>query len=79
MRKKNSKIDAIRTGGQINFYMEKNNVTIPELAEYLSVSDNAVRNWIRGENLPTTERMYEICKKLDADIKDIMVEIKENE
>lgn len=79
MKKKFSKIDAIRTGEQINLCMKKKYVTIPELAEYLSVSDNAVRNWIRGENLPTTERMYEICKKLDADIKDIMVEIKENE
>lgn len=50
-------------------------VTIPYLEKYLCLSDNAVINWIRGENSPTTERMYEICKKLNEDIKNIMMEM----
>lgn len=76
--KKKSKIDAISTGIQINLYMKEIAVTIPAFTKYLCVSDKDVRNWIRGENFPTTERMYEVCKKLDVDIKVRMVEIKEN-
>lgn len=77
MKKKDNEIDEGKTGRQIALLMEREGLSIKELARYLEVSDNAVRNYVKGINLPKTERMYKICKKLNVDIKDIIIENQE--
>lgn len=77
MKEKNSRIDEKKTGANIARYMKKANLSIPNFAKNLDVSDNAVRNYIKGINLPDSENMYMICKFLDVDIKDLIVEKKE--
>lgn len=79
MRRKNSKVDEKRTGENIKRYMEQARISINGFAEELDVTPNAVRNWFKGFNLPDTEKMYNICKILNVDIKDIVVEKKEEE
>ena len=47
MKKKNSRIDEKKTGANIARYMKKANLSIPNFAKNLDVSDNAVRNYIK--------------------------------
>ncbi len=74
MRKKSTRIHEEKTGLRLAMLMKENNISVQELADYLDVSDNAVRNYLSGTNLPSTERLYMICKKFDKDIRDIIVE-----
>ncbi len=74
MRKKNTRINGEETGKQFALLMKEHGVSIRELATYLDVSDNAVRNYLSGMNLPSTERLYLICKMFDKDIREILVE-----
>lgn len=79
MERKDMRINGKKTGEKISMYMKEIGLTVPEFARMLDVTENAVRNYINGHNLPTTERLYAICKILHKDIKDIVVEIKEDE
>ncbi len=74
MRKKSTRINGEMTGKKFALLMKEHGVSIRELASYLDVSDNAVRNYLSGTNLPSTERLYMICKMFDIDIRDILVE-----
>lgn len=79
MERKDMRINGKKTGEKISMYMKEIGLTVPEFARMLDVTENAVRNYINGHNLPTAERLYVICKILHKDIKDIVVEIKEDE
>lgn len=74
MKKKCTRVDEKKTGKNIEHYMKEANLTVPRVARKLDVTDNAVRNYIKGVNLPGIENMYRICKCLDVDIKDLIVE-----
>lgn len=79
MERKDMRINGKKTGEKISMYMKEIGLTVPEFARMLDVTENAVRNYINGHNLSTAERLYAICKILHKDIKDIVVEIKEDE
>ncbi len=74
MRKKSKGIDEKKTGKRFALLMKEHGMSVQDMARYLDVSDNAVRNYLSGTNLPSTERLYLICKKFDMDIRDIIVE-----
>ena len=74
MKRKNTQVDGIRTGEKLQTLMKQAELSIADVAKELDVTTNAVRNYIKGFNLPDTEKMYNICKILDVDIKDIIVE-----
>lgn len=74
MEKKGTQVDEKKTGEKISFYLQKSGLTLHSFAEELDVTVNAVRNYINGINLSRTEKMYQICKILNVDIKDIIVE-----
>lgn len=74
MRRKDSQIDAIRTGERIEYYMKKCGMSVNDLALELGVTPNAVRNYIKGVNLPDTKNLYRLRMILGEDIKDLIVE-----
>ena len=74
MRRKNTQVDTKRTGENIENFMRQAEITVSDFARELDVTDNAVRNYIKGFNLPDTVKMYLICKLLNVDIRDIIVE-----
>lgn len=74
MEKKGTQVDEKKTGEKIFLYLQESGLTLHSFAEELDVTVNAVRNYINGINLPRTEKMYQICKILNVDIKDIIVE-----
>lgn len=67
-------IDGKQTGQRILGYMQKQGLSVNGLARMLEVTPNAVRNYIRGHNHPSVEKMYQICKIFSVDIRDIIVE-----
>ena len=67
-------IDGKQTGQRILDYMQKQGLSVNGLARMLEVTPNAVRNYIRGHNRPSVEKMYQICKIFSVDIRDIIVE-----
>ena len=69
-------IDGKQTGQRILGYMQKQGLSVNGLARMLEVTPNAVRNYIRGHNRPSVEKMYQICKIFSVDIRDIIVERK---
>lgn len=74
MEKKGTQVDEKKTGERIFFYLQKSGMSLHTFAGELDVTVNAVRNYVNGINLPRTEKMYKICKILNVDIKDIIVE-----
>jgi len=74
MKKKYTQVDVKKTGENIKFYMEKAKVSVPRLAREVDATPNAISNYRNGYNLPDTEHMYKLCKFLNVDIKDIIVE-----
>ena len=74
MRRKNTQVDTKRTGENIENFMRQAEITVSDFARELDVTDKAVRNYIKGFNLPDTVKMYLICKLLNVDIRDIIVE-----
>lgn len=64
MERKDMRINGKKTGEKISMYMKEIGLTVPEFARMLDVTENAVRNYINGHNLPTAERLYAICKIL---------------
>ena len=67
-------IDGKQTGQRILGYMQKQGLSVNGLARMLEVTPNAVRNYIRGHNRPSVEKMCQICKIFSVDIRDIIVE-----
>lgn len=74
MRRKDTQVDTKGTGKNIEKFMRQAEITVSDFARELDVTDNAVRNYIKGFNLPDTVKMYLICKLLNVDIRDIIVE-----
>lgn len=68
------RIDKKKMGKRILLFMKNRELSVHAMAGKLDVTDNAVRNYINGINMPRAERLYQICKILDVDIKDIIVE-----
>lgn len=67
-------LTASRRDSGILDYMQKQGLSVNGLARMLEVTPNAVRNYIRGHNRPSVEKMYQICKIFSVDIRDIIVE-----
>ena len=50
-------VDVAATGRTIGRYKSLNHLSIPELADILHCSTQAVRSWLRGECLPTDNHL----------------------
>jgi transcriptional regulator with XRE-family HTH domain len=50
-----------QTGERIRALMKQNGYTAKSLAIQLNLSESAVRNYIRGRNLPTVDCMFQMC------------------
>ena len=40
--------------------------TQKQIAEMLGISEGNITNWKRGENLPSVDILYKLCKLLDT-------------
>lgn len=60
-------------GNRIKEQMEKQDVSISELAEFLGVSRNAVKYWRKNQNQPPLIKMYVIAAFLKCCIHDLII------
>lgn len=56
----------------ISRYLEINNKSQLELAEYIGVSQATVSNWCRGEKMPRMKKVDMICKFFNISRSDLM-------
>lgn len=56
-----------KTGEHIRALMVKNGYTVKTLAAQLNLIESAIRNYIRGRNLPTVDCMLQMCKLFHLD------------
>ncbi len=66
-------IDMEATGSRIKGLMDKRNVSIREVGDYMDISPQAVHRWLKGETLPTIEKMYNLGQVLDTNVDDVLV------
>lgn len=66
-------IDKVAFGKGIAQKMDKEGVTIHDMAKELNITTKAVRNYLNGINLPSTENLCKICSLLKTELKDIMI------
>ncbi|MDE7082951.1 MAG: helix-turn-helix domain-containing protein [Clostridia bacterium] len=45
--------------------IKQSNYSQKQLAEILEISESNITNWKNGENLPSVEVLYKLCKILD--------------
>ncbi|MBQ8797972.1 MAG: helix-turn-helix transcriptional regulator [Lachnospiraceae bacterium] len=79
MKIKEPKINTIESGKRLKIIMESKATKSNDLATAIGVSPPAVRNYINGVNLPSTQHLYLICKYLNINVTDYFVEENDNE
>ena len=55
----------------ITKYREKANLSQKELATKLNTSPSRVSNWEQGNNCPSIDILFDVCRILDVSINDI--------
>ncbi len=66
-------IDMVATGQGLRAKMDKQDISIKELAATLGVSFQAVWRYINGETLPTVPHLFEIAQILDSPVDELIV------
>lgn len=64
--------DIATTGRTIAHYCSLNHLSIPELAELLRCSQQAVRSWLRGECLPTAKHLEALAEAFGVYVEDLI-------
>lgn len=57
---------------KLNYYMEQNNITQTELAEYMGVSQATVSNWQKGIKTPRMSKVDKLCDFFHIKRSDLM-------
>lgn len=65
-------IDLIGTGSNIRELLNSRNITVTAAATYLGATNSLVYRYIRGEVLPSTDRLLALSVLLDVTINDIL-------
>ena len=66
-------IDVAATGRNINTIIHNNGYTVADIASYLGTTDSLVYRYIRGNVLPSTDRLLALSILLHISINDILV------
>ncbi len=66
-------IDIVETGERIRELISGSGHTVTEVAEYLGTSRSLVYRYIRGEVLPSIDRMLALAVYLEVPMEEIIV------
>ena len=65
-------IDIVATGRNINSLIHDRGYTVTDIANYLGTTDSLVYRYIRGNVLPSTDRLLALSMLLHVPINDIL-------
>ena len=65
-------IDVTATGRNIGTMIKRSNYSVPDVADYLGTSPSLVYRYIRGDVLPSTDRLLALSRLLDVTINDLI-------
>ena len=65
-------INVKQSGENLSHLMRQHGYSIKDLADYLGVSDDAIKNWRCGKNCPTTEHLIKICCLFNVDAREVI-------
>ena len=65
-------IDIIATGRNIDVLIRDHGYTVADIADYLGTTDSLVYRYIRGNVLPSTDRLLALSMLLHVPINDIL-------
>ena len=68
-------IDVTATGRNIGTMIRRSNYSVPDVADYLGTSPSLVYRYIRGDVLPSTDRLLTLSRLLDVTINDLILTI----
>ena len=68
-------IDVTATGRNIGTMIRRSNYSVPDVADYLGTSPSLVYRYIRGDVLPSTDRLLALSRLLDVTINDLILMI----
>jgi transcriptional regulator with XRE-family HTH domain len=66
-------IDPVQTGLKIRICIEASDIRIKDLAGIMSVSQQSVYKWLKGESLPSLDNMVLLCSILNVSIDSVIV------
>ena len=66
-------IDPVQTGLKIRICIEASDIRIKDLAGIMSVSQQSVYKWLKGERLPSLDNMVLLCSILNVSIDSVIV------
>ena len=52
-------------GKRLSEVLKQSNLTQKQIAQKLGISEGNITNWKKGDNLPSVEVLYRLCKILD--------------
>ena len=65
-------IDVAGTGRNINRLIRGSRYSVADIAAYLGTTDSLVYRYMRGEVLPSTDRLYALSVLLEISMNDIL-------
>ncbi len=65
-------IDIVRTGANIRTVIDNSGYSISDVADYLGATRSLIYRYIRGEVLPSTDRLLALSVLLNISINDIL-------
>lgn len=69
---RNRGVDPAATGRKIARMRDLNGLSIPELSENLRCSQQTVRQWMRGESLPTRAHLSDLAELFGVYAEDLL-------
>ena len=66
-------IDPIKTGQRIKQQLDMNHLQVKDLAKMMSVSQQSVYKWIKGDTLPSLDNAVLLCSILNTTLDSIII------
>ena len=66
-------IDVTATGRNIGTMIRRSNYSVPDGADYLGTTPSLVDRYIRGDVLPSTDRLLALSRLMDVTINDLIL------
>ncbi len=70
---KQKRLSPTKVGNQITMYRNAKEISINNLASKIGVCSSSLRNWEKGNNLPTLENVVKICNTFNISINDFIL------
>ncbi len=66
-------IDVTATGKNIGSLIRRNDLRVPDVADYLGTTTSLVYRYMRGDVLPSTDRLLALSRLLGVTIDDMLL------